>query len=140
MSNNFSGFLSNFSGTATPNIDIIKNTSPQIGPLTTSLNGGGSYYGRYFCLGDLLIQFSDFSSGISPGSSTQNTFYMEYPLQYDSTPYCVILNSVKQENQNFPCNLTLISFTAIKFTFNISSDNGEVSFLVIGPRPTALYT
>ena len=35
-STNFSGFLSNFSWTSTPNTDIIKNISPQIGPLTAS--------------------------------------------------------------------------------------------------------
>lgn len=139
MSLNFSDFISNFSGSSS--IDLITLVSNQIGPLETNLNGGGEYYGRYFCLGNLLIQFSDFSQGIEADSSaTGSGYYMNYPIAYDDTPYCVILNGYKQENQNFPTNMTITSFSKKKFNFSISSHNGEVCFLVIGPRPASLYT
>ncbi len=134
----FSDFRSNFNSSILPAVDILSTVSNSIGPLTTTLNGGGSYYGRYFVLGNLLIQFSDFSQGISPGSSTQNSFTMNYPIPYEFTPYCVYLQPIKQENQNFPCNLTLISFNIVQFEFHISTNNGEVGFLVIGPRPSSL--
>ena len=90
-------------------------------------------------MGNLLIQFSDFSDGISPGSSTENNnYYMKFPYPYDSTPYFVGVFPVKQENQNFPTCITLTSFTDTEFVFDISLNNGEISFLAIGPRPSSL--
>lgn len=128
--------MSNFSENLS-NKDILKSVSNSV-ILYNNMNGGGTYYGRYFILGNLLIQFSDFSNDNITGSSTQTSFTMFYPTAYDTTPYCVILTPMKKENQNFPCNITLISFNQTSFNFHISTNNGEVSFFVIGPRPSSL--
>jgi hypothetical protein len=95
-----SNFTSNFNGYLS-STDILTSVSNTVGPLTTNLNGGGNYYGRYFCFGNLLIQFSDFSSGIDPGSSTEGGYYMYFPYAYDSAPYFVGVLPVKKEIKIF---------------------------------------
>ncbi len=129
-----SGFTSSFNGTE-PVKDIITSVSDSI-VLPNNMNGGGTYYGRYFCLGDLLIQFTDFSQGINPGSSTPNTYFMNYPIPYTTTPYTVIVSPYKKEDQNFPVNMTIVNIYSNLFTFNLSNRNGEIGFIVIGPRPS----
>lgn len=129
-------YSSNFDG-STSDIDILSSISDAIS-LATNLNGGGTYYGRYFCLGDLLIQFTDYSSYSSVASSTQTSFYINYPHQYDTTPYYASMMPYKSENQNFGAVVNIINFNNVGINFNIHYYNCEVGFLVIGPRPASL--
>jgi hypothetical protein len=128
-----SGFQTMFNG-SNPITDILTTVSSAI-VLSNNMDGGGTYKGRYFCLGDLLIQFTDFSSYIGVASSTTGTYSIYYPTPYNVVPYNVMVVPIKVENQNFPVNLTIVDIYNDRFTFNISTHNGEIGFLVIGPRP-----
>jgi len=100
---------------------------------------GEDYHGRYFYLGNLLIQFSDFPTGTFPASTAAgNSYTMNYPISYDVMPYSVMVCGVKQETNNFPVSITLRSFTSASFYFEISTDAGGVSFFVIGQRPNSV--
>jgi hypothetical protein len=85
-----SNFLSNFGGNILPALDILSSVSGSIA-IDSSSTVAGPYYTRYFCIGNLLIQFSDFSGAIPPtnSSSTQQKIY--FPIAYDTIPYTVIL-------------------------------------------------
>jgi hypothetical protein len=144
MSNlNYSGFLSNLINTSYGSgsfTDILSTVSPQI-TLTTSLvdvnYNSIAAYGRYFCLGDLLIQFSDNSGNTSPTQAVQSTFTTYYPYPYESNPYVVLVSSFNSGN-TWPSSASLTTYTNSSFNFHISSNNGNISFLVIGPRPSSL--
>lgn len=138
---NFSNFISNFSGSS--NIDIVSSVSDNI----DLINGTSLYQGRYFCIGNLLIQFSDFSNlnGVSLYEfSTSGTHTIDFPYQYDNYPYTVILSGFNTTNNNTTNNnnvtVTLNSYTDTSFTFRVNSNSGGMSFLAIGPRPSSLYT
>ena len=129
---NFSNFISNF--TDLSNIDIVSTVSPRIGIYTNlSLN---TYYGRYFCIGNLLIQFND----NAPFPNQVNDSYeILFPKSYDSNPYTVMLTADNNGNNN-PVTATLKSFTNTSFTFRTDTNSGWVNFVAIGPRPASLYT
>ena len=147
---NFSGFISTFSNTIN-STDIITTVSTVTGlsyilPQGGTLTPGGSYYGRYFCLGNLLIQFIDSYQAGSPGIfGVGYNYTMYFPIEYTSLPYTVIVTpfnpnpstSTSSDNNIFT---TLTSFTNDTFTFHIGNNDGAISFLAIGPRPSSLYT
>lgn len=130
-----SNFLSNFAGSITPSIDILTSVSNAVELTTTA--GGGPYYGRYFCLGNLLIQFIDLSTN-EPGTTSQNTFTMSFPIAYEESPYTVIITPFNKSGNNNNIFTTLISYTLTNFTFHVGNNNGAIQFLAIGPRPAAL--
>ena len=124
---NFSNFISDFSGSS--NIDIVSSVSGQ----ATSSNSG---YARYFCIGDLLIQFND----NQPLSNQPTTSYViNFPIPYDATPYTVMLTATNNNN-NTQVTTTLKTFGQTNFTFEIDTNIGWVNFVAIGPRPASLYT
>ena len=134
---NFSNFISNF--TDLSNIDIVSSVSGQV-VLQINPSKTDVFYGRYFCIGDLLIQFSDTSSytdGVFPDQ--KNALYtIDFPYNYDATPYTVML---------IPTNINGNTVTATPNTFDKNSftvltdtDKGWVNFIAIGPRPASLYT
>ena len=130
---NFSNFISNF--TDLSNIDIVSTVSPRIGIYTNlSLN---TYYGRYFCIGNLLIQFNDNTP--FPNQVNNNSYQILFPKSYDSNPYTVMLTANNNGNNN-PVTVTLQSFTKTSFTFRTDTNSGWVNFIAIGPRPSSLYT
>lgn len=127
---NFSGFLSNFVSTdSTINgiNDILSNVSPSI---ETGVTG---YYGRYFYLGDLLIQFSSGLNTTTKLSTGENT--LSFPISFSNTPYCVLVspNNATGTGSNDPA-IVVTSFTSNVFTVNIAGNNTNVSFIAIGPR------
>jgi len=87
-----SNFLSKFGGNILPALDILSSVSDSIEiDSTSSGTVNGPYYTRYFCIGNLLIQFSDFSAGIPPTNSSSTQKYINFPIAYDTIPYTVIL-------------------------------------------------
>ena len=130
---NFSNFISNF--TDLSNIDIVTSVSPSI---SRSSYNGVNYYGRYFCIGNLLIQFNDNTP--FPNQVNNNSYQILFPKSYDSNPYTVMLTGTNSNNNN-QVTATLKSFDTSGFTFLLFGiNNGWVNFVAIGPRPASLYT
>ena len=107
--------------TETP--DILSSVSGSV-VLTTDV----AYCGRYFCLGDLLIQFNDSPNCIETSGSTMPTIMFPYP--YDITPYSVIINNYNQ---------TSMTFNNSSISLGDAYDNAYLNFIAIGPRPALLY-
>jgi hypothetical protein len=143
MSQN-SGFLSNFSSSLSTRLDILNTVSDSkqlIASGSTTSGVTGPYYARYFCIGDLLIQFSDMSGNFpAPSSVTSggSSASISFPVSYDSTPYAVFLTPANNTGNNLNSYITLTSFNASSFSFHIGNDNGSTGFLAIGPRPSSL--
>ena len=119
-SNYISGSLTQNS-TETP--DIVSSVSGSV-VLTTDVE----YCGRYFCLGNLLIQFNDSPNCIETSGSTMPTIMFPYP--YDTTPYSVIINNY---------NKTSMTFNNSSISLGDTYDNAYLNFIAIGPRPLLLY-
>jgi|688.fasta_scaffold75736_4 hypothetical protein len=140
--NNNSGFLTNFSSSISSFTDILSAVS-----ISTNLSGNtdttinGPYYGRYFYLGDLLIQFSDFSSG-EPAANGYTYYSIAFPIEFAATPYLVMAtpaigsNNTDQYWNNFTV-VTSYTSSYINLTFN-AKDSAPItcSFLAIGPANT----
>ena len=137
---NFSGFLSLFTNTTSTNDDILSDVSNQITLISsgTTLNGvKGPYYGRYFYVGNLLIQFSDFSTSYPPPSNVTSgggSATINFPIAFSSKPYAVILTPTNNSGSNLNTYITLTSYTASSFSFHIGNDNGSTGFIAIGHR------
>ena len=118
------------------NLDLLKLVS-----VAKDMSGnGGNYSGRYFCVGDLLIQFSDFSD-IFPTPLVEGDHQLYFPTPYDSNPYTVILTPTKPaSSDNF--FVTLKSFTKDEFTYHTgqsgsgTNNPGNTGFFSIGPKPS----
>lgn len=136
---NGSGFLSNFSNSLVTN-DILSKTSSQ----STYTLVGITCYARYIVLGDLLIQFSDMSTWPNPSASlavATGRYSITYPIAYASKPYCVLVSGFKATGTNPPVEITLDNSslqTNSYFTFKISGNDGWLSWIAIGPRPTTI--
>jgi hypothetical protein len=154
----FSNFISKFNAssnnTDSSNIDIMTTVSNSI-QLQYSNAGnpsiGGPYYGRYFCVGNLLVQFSDFStqaqdpSAISL-SSNGPIYILSFPNPYETIPYCVIPYVVRLGYEtvapdfNFGAVATLTYMTEQNFSFRLAAYPAGIGFLSIGPRPSFYNT
>lgn len=129
---NFSNFISNFTNLS--NIDIISSVSGQV-TLVANPSTTVQVVGRYFCIGDLLIQFS---SNMLSTNQDETTYTLPFPYPYDATPYTVMLTPTNVGGNRV--NVTLQSFDQSSFVFNISNNKGWANFVAIGPRPSSLYT
>jgi hypothetical protein len=126
---------------ATPISSSSSAVQPVNGSTTTT-----TYNVRFFCLGNLLIQFYDRagtrSSTVVHNSngtyytqhtaldSASNTNVLTFPIPYDTVPYSVISSNYS----------AIISFTATKITLsNYDPVNYNFNFLSIGPRPALFY-
>jgi hypothetical protein len=136
-----SQFLSSlFSSTPTPTptpipTDILSSVSDSI-PIHTNYtieaatnNSYGTtttttYNARFFCLGNLLIQFNDRPSTTRALTSIINS--LSFPIKYTTTPYSVVSNNYD----------STVTFTASQIT---STTTANVNFLSIGPRPALFY-
>lgn len=148
---NFSNILSNFvplgQTSSQGQYDILSGTSASVGPLWTNVVSQQSptiqclYYGRYFCLGDMLIQYIDLSNGNYPatGQASNLGWTMYYPYPYDTTPYTVMLTPFNPAGNNNNIVTTITSINNTSFVFHIGNQAGCVAFLAIGPRPKSLY-
>jgi hypothetical protein len=141
---NFSGFLSPFTSTyggPSPPYDILSTASLSQELLvvyynsTTSLTG---YYGRYFYVGDLLIQFSDFSVSTIPEQANINEeILITFPITYSSNPYSVVVYAYNPTTGTTAAGnspVTLNGINTVNFSIAISNNNSAFGFFAIGPR------
>ena len=92
-----------------------------------------------FYLGNLLIQFSDFSGGLpNPVSVTSNcrSVSIKIPIPYHSPPYSVILTPTKDGTSD-NIWITLRGISNIGFNYSIGQNDGNTGFIAIGPRPSS---
>jgi hypothetical protein len=150
----FSNFISKFNASSNnmdaSNIDLMTTVSNSV-KLIYNDGGGGPYYGRYFCVGNLLVQFSDFSTQAQDPSgitlSNYASFYtLSFPNPYETIPYCVMPYVVrpgyqpgKSTDNNWGAVATLSYMTEQNFSFRLSNYAAGIGFLSIGPRPSFFY-
>ena len=132
-----SDILSLFGGSN--NIDILSTVSDAVILTGNGTGGDDKYKGRYFYLGNLLIQFSDFS-GHLPNSVNKTSggsdVSIKFPIAYVSKPFSVILTPTKSgDSDNFYITLREISKTGFKYS--IGQNSGNTGFIAIGPRPSS---
>ena len=121
-----SGFISNLLGSS-GSTDIISSISDTVPIIYTNTNGViTTYNARYYCLGNLLIQFNDSDNTTNTSSITSLNF--PYPYDSGSTPYSVVSSNYSSNN---------ISFT--NSAIALSSGSTNFNFLSIGPRPSLFY-
>ena len=104
--------------------DILSSVSDSV-PIIYANSSGviTTYNARFFCLGNLLIQFNDSANTVNPASFDSLTF----PYPYDATPYSVVSSNYS----------SAITFT--KLAISLSSGSTNFNFLSIGPRPSLFY-
>lgn len=134
-----SNFLSKFNSST--KIDLLSSVSTPTYSQTLTISHGNNTYtatynARYFYLGELLIQFTDFSSGIV---TCQYGFYtVNFPTPFGGMPYVVVVSPAGGSgNPNYNYYITLVSYTASSFYINVNNTNAQPSgftFLAIGPR------
>lgn len=122
-----SNFLSDFGGNLS-SIDILTSVSSS-SKLTTNLLG--TYYGRYFEIGNLLIQFTDFSTGFPEISENGFIYYVNFPKAYSSKPYSIMATSCNTGESAF---LTVTNYSTTSFDVHIGNYPTAVSFIAIGPK------
>jgi len=134
---NYSGFLSNFmshtasSGTFT---DILSTISP----ITSGTVGSSVYSARYFTMGDILIQFTDFVGPMGTFKTGQQT--ITFPKSFNGNPWCVVAMPAVSGSNNSG-SLTIRTdptyFTPSQFTVYFDSYNGAIglTYIAIGPGP-----
>lgn len=135
MTLSYSNLLSNFSGPLNTS-DVLTQVSAPVS-LTVNPSASSTYYGRYFVIGNLLIQFSSIDQGFPGQFNEATTYTLYYPLSYASTPYSISLTGTTTGG-NFPASITLQTVASDNCTFRVSNNNGGVTFFVIGPRPSSL--
>jgi hypothetical protein len=104
--------------------DILSSVSDSV-PIIYANSSGviTTYNARFFCLGNLLIQFNDSANTVNPASFDSLTF----PYPYDATPYSVVSSNYS----------SAIAFDNVGMT--LSSGSTNFNFLSIGPRPALFY-
>jgi hypothetical protein len=130
---NYSGFLSNFfstTGTSGNYTDILSTIIVNIGTTQTDPDGTGvvSNQGCYFYLGNLLIQFSNGTTG---SRNAGTGYYQYYPIPFNTIPYVVLL-SATSPNSSTIC--TLLDNTTDYFHFKIGNSDGNIMYIAIGER------
>ena len=136
MSTNYSGFLSNFSGTTGSSgeyTDILSTvTSSNAGTVD-----GTPYSARYFTMGTILVQFTDLT-GIHIGNvSGSDGKSISFPVAFHSTPWCIVVSP--SSGAQHSSQITLRTDTIDKFKFNVYF-NGDLTgtgltYIAIGPGP-----
>ena len=133
---NFSNFITGNLLADLSNVDLISSVSDKK-PLTVE-DVTVQQHGRYFCIGDLLIQFSANTTVINNQNIGEYT--VPFPIPYDSEPYTIMLTPTRNGSNNNSVNATLKTFSKSDFSVYISSSGGWTNFVAIGPRPASLYT
>ena len=127
----FSGFLSHFTQSSGTN-DIMSNVN---GPVTAyySNGAGSSYYGGYMYIGNLLIQFTT-TTNVPTTSSAGNDIIIEFPIQFNGAPYCVLTSPFSTSQNNY--TITVTGSTSIDFTVQTGNHGGSIQYLAIGLKQT----
>jgi len=148
----YSGFLSMLQNTngsqAIGGYNLTDILSTVVSGISLDAPGISGYTGGYFYLGNLLIQFSDFSgtststSAVQPNYVSTGNYSVSFPIEYPSLPYIVIISGTSGQNNTENLNIyaTLITYTVNGFEAHIGNQSGAFSFLAIGPRPTNTTT
>ncbi len=124
---NGSGFLSAFNSVManTGNTDILTGVTTL--PADTSGNQGS-----YMCVGNLLINFNNRSTGYISRTST----FLEFAYPYTDTPYSVIATNYDRTLPLYSVYNVNNSYSGI--TFDATTSIANVQFIAIGPRPSTL--
>ncbi len=123
-----SNYNTNFNGQTV--FDILSSVSE---PILTAASTYNNYYGYYFYLGDLLIQFTDLQGQNLTTKSGGIT--INYPQNFPTTPYIVLTSVCKIGNgSNVNAPITLINNIGFVCTLGPSGNSGVPMFLAIGPR------
>jgi hypothetical protein len=123
-----SGFISYFDSSSN-SIDILSSISDSILCTNTTNN---NYYGRYFYLGNLLIQFADNTT--FPGNDNTGNYTLNFPIAFSSTPYLVLVCAIKNGSNNYNIYTTVLSQNSTSFQIHIGNDDGAFAWFAIGPR------
>lgn len=128
-----SNFTTNFSGT-TSIMDMLSSTSGDI-DLSNNLNNI-TLKGRYFYLGNLLIQFT--STIIPNNNDSQSLYQVYFPITYDSNnkPYMILTTPLSNGGNT---NVVVNSWTESYAYITPGSNDSFAMFMVIGPRPVSSY-
>ena len=129
----YSGFLSNFTGTIIPAIDILSTVTYHFG--TTGSGGGGNYSACYFTIGNILVQFTDFTDPIDNlDKSSQNT--INFPVSFTNKPWCVVATPTNTGNNTNLMTVLTNDITPTSFKVYIGSgENIGVTYIAIGSGP-----
>lgn len=121
-----SNYITNFNGQTL--FDILSSLSvATLTPASTYSN----YFGYYFYLGDLLIQFTDLQGQNLP-TVTGSNVTINYPLLFPTTPYIVLVSVFAGGGVNAP--ITYINNVGFVCNVGPSGNAGVPMFLAIGPR------
>lgn len=123
-----SGFISYFDSSSN-SIDILSTISDSILCTNTTNN---NYYGRYFYLGNLLIQFADNTT--FPGNDNTDNYTLNFPIEFSSTPYLVLVCPIKDNTDNTNIYTTVLSQSTTGFGIHIGNNAGAFAWFAIGPR------
>ena len=141
MSTNYSGYLSNFSGTTGSSGEYTDILSKGISATAKyGVGGTDTYNARYFTMGNILVQCTDFFNVIDPsilnpgGGSGQHTIF--FPKSFSGKPWCVVVTPTNTgNNSNFITVLTEdIASTSFK-VYIPGGDNVGLTYIAIGSGP-----
>jgi hypothetical protein len=142
----YSGFISNFSSNFSENssyLDILSSSSSSVALTGTPVGPSSAPYsyghGRYFYIGNLLIQFTDYpSSGFFYVLPNDTAITIDFPIAFSGVPYSVVPYSIIPPTQANPAPgnapITLNSAINSNFSISIASNPSCVGFIAIGPR------
>jgi hypothetical protein len=135
MTTNNSGFLSTFTGHITPAIDILSTVSTVIGG---TIDGTSQYTARYFTMGNILVQFTDFIGPTDKFTTGQHT--INFPKSFNGKPWCVVATPAVN-GQNNAGTLTIRTdpsdISSSNFIVYFDSYSGQIglTYIAIGPGP-----
>ena len=126
----FSNILSNFGSSIPYNLISLASDAIEVSVANAYAY---SFYARYICVGNVLIQFSDASNGTTE-FKTGSGSSIDFPIPYDTNPYIVMIETL---NANGDVILNLNGWTNTTINFNITADQQypDVTFIAIGPIP-----
>jgi hypothetical protein len=140
MSSYDPSYNSGFISTLLNNFDILSSISGSV-PLSVSTGGGAvqytGYYGRYFYLGNLLIQFIDLSNSISAQQLPTNTnpITITFPTDFSGNPYVCVPFTFYNGSANSASSVNVYSNSNQSFKIYLLTNNNYVGFIAIGQRP-----
>jgi hypothetical protein len=97
---------------------------------------GGSlvaYDAGYMYIGNLLIQFTT-TTNVPTTSSAGNDIIIEFPIQFNGAPYCVLTSPFSTSQNNY--TITVTGSTSIDFTVQTGNHGGSIQYLAIGLKQT----
>jgi hypothetical protein len=135
---NYSGFLSNFSGATGSSsggfTDILSKAIAGTGN-----TDDGNYGARYFTIGNILVQFTDFNNSIENlVAGMQHT--ITFPKSFVDNPYCVVVTPTAIDNRTNSItvlrDLTTDDITPTSFKVYIGGgEKVGLTYIAIGPGP-----